>query len=218
MYKDDGQANSQDADVILELEIEKLQKNNDSEFYLDDDFYDRMANEYIESQKPKVPVDLSAIEVDDHDLKMRVETDEEEEDDESYNPLAMTSDGKKGKGLGNELARLVASGNLGQSSPQSDQQEESKNVERPRRDNSGSVIENEDLEIRIDQNAPPVKRRISFKKFDEESDNEQPQPSPQQPGNQSYRDIDREQIELINKELEGENRATNYLKRAKSIT
>lgn len=158
LYKDDAEiVDSQEAGLIIELEIEKLQKNNDSEFYLDDEFYDRMANEYVEKQNPqRKPIDLSAIKFDDS-VKDKTEDEEELQDDEDgYNPLAMTSDGKKGNKLTQELMRLAAERNeVLQDTPNS--KEESKNLEVPRIKKLDNSISDNELEIRIDSNAPSVR-------------------------------------------------------------
>jgi hypothetical protein len=43
-------ASLNDEDMLVEFEVDKLQKNNESEFYLDDEFYDRLENEFKDKQ------------------------------------------------------------------------------------------------------------------------------------------------------------------------
>ena len=79
------------AEIILELEVEKLQKN-ESEFFLDDEFYERMANDFEQKQNPEpiendyIPLEErgSSHKTDDPDNQMN------EEEDEGMNPLAQT--------------------------------------------------------------------------------------------------------------------------------
>jgi hypothetical protein len=142
---------SKDAEMLLELEVEKLQKNNDSEFYLDDDFYERLENEFNQKQNPE-ELDPNDIQIDAILPENKTEDEdyrpEDEEDDEGFNPLAQTSDGKKNN-LARILSRLVINVEdpvLNEDVPNNHQEEE-KRV-------SISLLE-ENLEITLNQNAPP---------------------------------------------------------------
>lgn len=60
---------------MFEIEVERFEKKNDSEFYLDEEFYDRMADELFQKENPGIrPIELgdndkssNKTEVDDED-------------------------------------------------------------------------------------------------------------------------------------------------------
>lgn len=192
-YKDNQKQldnQSKDAEMLLELEVEKLQKNNDSEFYLDDDFYERLENEFNQKQNPQV-LDPNDIQIDAILPENKTEDEdyqpEDEEDDEGYNPLAQTSDGKKNN-LARILSRLVTNVEVPVQSEDApnNHQEEEKRV-------SISLLE-ENLEITLNQNAPPRYRgtanierpdpsRNLMNDFEEEKED---------PHHRSYREINRQ--------------------------
>lgn len=150
-YKE-SEKESEDAEMILELEVEKLQKVNDSDFYLDEEFYERMANEYNKKQNPPI-LDHSEIRIEEAQAnKTEIEDDtirDEEDEDEGLNPLAQTSDGRN-----YNLAKLLARAPTNTEIPEklreltlpANHQEEEKASPRS--------ISIDNLEIRIDRIAP----------------------------------------------------------------
>ena len=66
----------EDANLILENEVEKLQKNNESEFYLDEEFYDRMADEFSK-KKNRPSIHHSQIKFDEESNNTQVDEEEE---------------------------------------------------------------------------------------------------------------------------------------------
>ena len=142
---------SGEANLILEIEIEKLQKNNESEFYLDDEFYDRMADEFIKKKNQPAINHLEIKLNDDEEEPNNTEIDEDEEDDEGNNPLAQTSDGKNNvKSLQQQLARFRYT------EPVNNQNNEMQ-IEVNEEEKKISSISHNNLEIRLDINAPQLK-------------------------------------------------------------
>lgn len=177
---DENLEKSDEAEMILELEVENLQKNNESEFFLDEDFYERMANEFNKKQNPET-VELNDIEITDKESISKTEDPDNclPEDDEGMNPLAQTHEGKgllkmlqrDSIEMGAERSNL-RSGNKSSE----DLQEEEKRI--------AVSLSHENLEITINQNAPPnftrktnlgrsKTKRILLEMDDEESINDQ---------------------------------------------
>lgn len=182
------------ADKLLEIEVEKLQKNNDSEFYLDDEFYERLADEFNKKQNPPIgPDEIILNEENDEKKGTEVEDDgrDEEEEDPGQNPFAMTCDGKN-KQLQRELTRF---------------QEEEKRL-------SDSISIN-NLELRIDTNAPQFRGTIEarpvpltaspmLRRNEDEEENV---------GSKSLREIPRRDLEIIVPQENVEERARKRRRR-----
>lgn len=198
--------------------MEKLQKhNNDSEFYLDDEFYERMANEFIQKQNPPAlshndikleeqAANKTELEEDVDRADEEVEREEielEEEEDEGYNPLAKTSDGKHGK-LAQALRRFANTAPVGNAPDNQPSQQQNDDEEEKKMSCS---LSNDNLEIRIDINAPQFKRDLDREPLttpipiresrnipDEESDHDGE-------ACKSMRDLHRRELNLLNTDL-----------------
>ena len=140
--------NSVDANLILEIEIDKLQKNNESEFYLDEEFYDRMADEF--SKKKNQPaIHHSQIRFDDEEESNNTEVDDEE--NEEINPFAQTSDWKNNsQSLQQQLSRF-------RNAEQADIQINGTHIEENEEEKKFSPsLSLNNLEVRLEINAPQL--------------------------------------------------------------
>lgn len=218
LYESSNDKTSKEADMILEIEVEKLQKNNDSEFYLDDEFYERLANEFNQKQNPP-PLDHNDIRVDEEEAAHQTEVEEDrnndDEEDEGYNPLAQTSDGRKND-LGRLLSRLATNVELPNRETThmrpSELQEEEKKLSRS--------LSSDNLEIRIDTIAPRFRgtlevsrsrqvRESLMKNSDEESVHNNA-------GCQSMREIHKRELEIMVPETEENEKPALRLRRMPS--
>ena len=175
------------------MKLKNYKNNNDSEFYLDDDFYDRMAKEFAESQKPKRVIDLDQIRFNDDEYQKNLTVDEdqqndEEEDEDGYNHLLVTSDGKNRNGEISRQIMQLAENRRNEENNANNEIDENNNIyngndNHSNLDNEESKepeqimnkmdsLSNEDLEIRIDSIAPKSRGWISQKKLDEGEKNE----------------------------------------------
>jgi hypothetical protein len=190
---------SKDAEMLLELEVEKLQKNNDSEFYLDDEFYERLEKEFNQKQNPQV-LDPNSIQIDNILLENKTEDEDyrpnDEEDDEGLNPLAQTSDGKK-----NDLTKILR----GLATNAEDPVLPEENPHNMHEEEKRVSICNENLEITINQNAPPqyrgtgyIERKYVIRNLVKEDEEEKDEDL----GHRSYCEIDRN---LLFSEEKGDN-------------
>mmetsp|Transcript_19735 Transcript_19735/g.17446 ORF Transcript_19735/g.17446 Transcript_19735/m.17446 type:complete len:219 (+) Transcript_19735:62-718(+) len=149
----DNSQNSDNAEMVVEIEVDKLQKNNESEFFLDEDFYERLADDFNKKQNP-ASIHHSDIQIEDKISSHKTEDEDnlpQNEEDEGMNPLAQTHDGK---GLLRMLQRdrLNTNAEENHESPPENNQDNDNNEESKRMSVS---ISNDNLEIRLDQNAPP---------------------------------------------------------------
>ena len=124
--------------MLVEFEVDKLQKNNESEFYLDDEFYDRLKNEFKDKQNPPAvsPADIQ-IDVSEKSNK----TEDEEDEDNPFDDriiLAQTSDGRRND-LKRALSRFATNVDEPERENEDNAQEEEKRMEQ-------SLL-NENLEI-----------------------------------------------------------------------
>mmetsp|Transcript_36015 Transcript_36015/g.35623 ORF Transcript_36015/g.35623 Transcript_36015/m.35623 type:complete len:195 (+) Transcript_36015:895-1479(+) len=154
-------------------------RNNESEFFLDDEFYDRLENDFQQKQNPP-PIENDDIRLDvdgpsgnrtddpDHqrepheaDQNQHVEHNEgsrhseEDEEDEGMNPLAQTHDGKA-------LRKLMLRDRAEMGQHQTDGLQEGSSDRAPEEEKRMSIsISNDNLEITLNQNAPPgLSRRV----------------------------------------------------------
>eukprot|EP00344_Euplotes_crassus_P012721 CAMPEP_0197001484 /NCGR_PEP_ID=MMETSP1380-20130617/6173_1 /TAXON_ID=5936 /ORGANISM="Euplotes crassus, Strain CT5" /LENGTH=403 /DNA_ID=CAMNT_0042419169 /DNA_START=157 /DNA_END=1369 /DNA_ORIENTATION=+ len=154
-------------------------RNNESEFFLDDEFYDRLENDFQQKQNPP-PIENDDIRLDvdgpsgnrtddpDHqrepheaDQNQHVEHNEgsrhseEDEEDEGMNPLAQTHDGKA-------LRKLMLRDRAEIGHHQTDGLQEGSSDRAPEEEKRMSIsISNDNLEITLNQNAPPgLSRRV----------------------------------------------------------
>jgi len=187
---------SNEVDQLLEFEVEKLQKNNDSEFYLDDDFYERMANEFKDKQNIEL-IDADDIKIDlgkpSHNTEIDDALEQKNEEDEGFNPLAQTNDGRK-----NDMIKMLS--RFARTTELPPPCEEEKRL--------ATSMSNEDLEIRIDSNAPRFEasallpKKLSNEmpfKYKQEIDEEESEEM--KPGAKSLREVNKRDILPIDREL-----------------